>query len=115
MEKVDVTQVLYGFDGKTELETSMRICGLCRQPVGEKKPMTVCHVLTTALNAMEDNERVPFKEQMERYELATRIENNNNPIEFTSEECVKLKELVAKVFKPVVTGQIGNILEGQGD
>lgn len=111
MEKVDVTQVLLDFDGKTELTTSLRICVACRQAVGKKKPMTLRHVLTTALNAIEENERVPFAIQMERYELAKRIENSS-PVELSNAECSMLQTLVSQSYKPVVTGQVGNILEG---
>ena len=109
--KLDVTQNLYELDGDTPLKTSSQICVACRQPLGAGEPMTLRLVLTRALTARGQNEVLAFEEQMERYALAKRI-SADDEVELSIAEAGKLQGLVAAIYAPLVTGQVGDMLEG---
>jgi len=112
--ELNVTQQLFELDGETPMVTSVCVCPACRQPVGEKEAMTVRLALSQALNGQREGERLTFKEQMERYELAKRVKANDI-VELTVQEAGKLQGLLADSFRMIVTGQVGLLLEGSDD
>lgn len=109
--KLDVTQILTKLDG-TPLKTSAQVCVACRQPIDTGEVMTLRLALTRALSYRGPNEQIKFGVQMERYELAKRIQAEDE-VELSIEEAGKLQGLVAAIYGPVITGQVGLLLEGK--
>jgi hypothetical protein len=97
--KIDVTTVMVDLNNEPITD-------------GEGEPLTLRHVLTSALVTLERGERADGGEQFDRYMMARRI-HGRDEIEFSAKEIVKLQERVAIFFAPVVTGQVRLILEGE--
>lgn len=105
---IDVTQVVRNLKGDP-IVTGERFCQMCRQVVGSSRPLTVREALINALEAKAPNEELAFSEQMDRYFLAERVQEEDD-LELASDEAAKLQGLVAKVYGPAVTGPVGILL-----
>ena len=95
--KLDVTRELVNLDDKPILR-------------GEE-PLTLRDVLCNALLSTQPNKPVEGKTQVERYEMALRI-NKGDEVDLTLKEAATLQEQVALFYTPIITGQVWHILEG---
>ena len=108
--KIDVTQQLEELDG-TPMETGRTMCQMCGQVMGKKEPMTVRLALTRALSAtFKDEQDLPGEKKVERFALALRMINEDNP-HLAAEEITLVKKLVGKMFGNVIVGRVWPILD----
>jgi hypothetical protein len=98
MGKINVTQVIKNFD-----DEPMTL---------NNEEMTLRSALTTAL--AKSQEQQAAAKQYELFSLGLRI-SRRDELELTSEERTTLKEACSKVFTPIVTGRVWQILEGLTD
>lgn len=105
--EIDVTQVLMDFD-----DNPIRVggrCATCGQAT-DVEDVTLRQVCLTALNHPANNRQVGFEAQVKRYELAELIHREDTP-DLCASDIAELKELIAGVFTPLVTGRAGGMLE----
>jgi hypothetical protein len=62
---------------------------------------------------LRPDDKLSGKEKAERYILAVKIHTSPKEIDLTVEELAKIKELVGKVFAPLIVGQAWQMLEGK--
>ncbi len=75
-----------------------------------EEPMTLKNPCINALmGAYEDERNLSGEEKVKRYELATKIQAFSE-VEFTPEEAVLVRKLVAKAYSPLVVGQVWKML-----
>lgn len=96
--EVNVAQKLYTLSGETLKQGGDEI--------------TLRDVLEAALLQTAPNQNLSSKDQVERFIKAQMI-HGRDWIQFTSDEIVLLKEQTAKLYAPLVTGQVALILEGE--
>jgi hypothetical protein len=111
--KINVMQEIVQLDGAV-VKTSNAICPTCQRAVGKSEPLTVRLACGKALVYRDPQSNMEFKEQMERGELATRFYQNDE-VELTTLEAGKIQGLVAEIYGPLVTYQVGMILEGASE
>ena len=108
MNKIDVTQTLKNLDG-SDLTDATQICPTCGQAT-EARTWTLRLVLQNVLMAVVRDENPDGAEKALRYALAMRI-HQNDEVELSVEERAKLKDLVGKVYGPLIVGQVWEMLE----
>lgn len=110
--KIKVTQVLKELEGGT-MVTGGNPCPQCGQPLGERKSLTLRLACTRALSSIyRDEQGVSGEKKFERGVLAMKIYNEDT-VDLEAEETVVVKELVAKLYGPIVILQVHNLLEGK--
>ena len=93
--KVNFTKKLRNIDGK---------------PIKDKDgTITLSSISINALLA-QTKEEVEGKEKVEQYDLALKIRDNKDA-DLTVEEIAKIKELVGKIFPPLIVGQTFKMLD----
>jgi len=98
--KLDVTRVLVNLDGK---------------PIQSgDEPLTLRDVLCNALLSSMPNKPIEAKVQVDQYEMALRI-RQEDVLTFSLKEAANFQELVARFYTPLITGQVWHILEGDMD
>ncbi len=108
--KVDVTQKLLDLSGE-EMLIVMQGCPVCGRPVENKGVRTLRNTLTDALNVLyQDEPNLSGQKKFERHLLAVRIHSKDES-EFTAEEIVILKDIVAKRFAPAIMGPVWMLLD----
>lgn len=105
--KIYFLQSLINLDG-SPLETVTAACPACGRAT-EKRTLTLYSVCAEALLAQLRDENPPGEEKARRYQLALKI-TNEDEIELTPEEAVLIRSLVAKVYGPLVVGQVWELL-----
>jgi hypothetical protein len=108
--KIDVTQQLLELDG-TPMVTGKQICRTCGQGVSDKEPLTVRWAATKALTAtFRDEPSLPGDEKVARFHLALKV-TREDQLDLKAEDVVLIKQLVGKMYGPVVVGQVWSILD----
>lgn len=82
--------------------------------VNETKAVIASEVLCIALLQPYTDEQPTAEEKNKRYQIAKRIQaakTSNESTDYTSEEAILMKTLVAKLYAPLVVGQIVDIIE----
>ncbi len=77
------------------------------------RDLTLAMVLEGALLNLSDEDRnISGQEKARRFALAVKIHNaNHKPLELGIEDLVTLKELVGKLYTPMVVGRVFEILD----
>ena len=76
-------------------------------------PSTVRGVAIEALLAIyKDEENLSGEEKMKRWELASKIKADPDPVELAVEEVALLKKLIGKAYGAMIVGQAWKVLEG---
>lgn len=104
--KIKFAQVLRSLDGGT------------MQEMQEGKPdrdMTLGQACINALLTDVPNERQTGTQKFDRFKLAMRIGNEDDPIEVTAENVSLIKERLALVYSTYLVGVAWMILEGDND
>lgn len=76
------------------------------------KDATVARTVSGALVAGIKGEETSPTDAADRYDLAVRLRNSDE-IDLSSEEIALCKKMVAKVYPPIISGQVAKILEGK--
>jgi hypothetical protein len=101
--QVDFNRVLTAINGEE-----------IKEAPNSDKPFTLAIACINALMMpAEEGQRLTGEEQVKRYDLATAIYASTGPLEVTTEQVALAKDLVAKVYGPLVVGQVWKMLEGQ--
>ena len=98
--KIKFTTLMVQLDGKPVKEPSGD---------GETKTLTLGDICTRAL--MSDTEEMDGKKKVDMFNLAMRITGTNKDVEISVEECVLLKNRIAKSMGPLISGQCWNLLD----
>lgn len=77
---------------------------------GEGKSLTAKGVALNALLVSPSGDSSTGEQKAKRYDLALRI-NATPELEVSPEEIVQLKELIGKIYAPLVVGQIYKFLD----
>ena len=108
--KIDVTQQITGLDG-TPMVTGKQICQMCGQVVSKPESMTVRLAAVRSLTAaFRDEQGLPGDQKIARFHLALKITDEDEP-DLQAEDIVLVKELVGKMYGPVVVGRVWAILD----
>ena len=111
--RIDVTQQLRQLNGEP-LANTTEACRLCGRSQ-EETPVILRDILCNALmTSRRDQKAVDGKKQVEQYELALRIQREDE-VELSTQDAGKLQNLVAEIYAPLVTGQVWLILEGDNN
>jgi len=80
----------------------------------KNEPATVRGVAIEALFAtFKDEENLSGEEKLKRWELASKIKINPDPVELKVEEIALLKKLIGKAYGALIVGQAWKVLEGE--
>jgi hypothetical protein len=99
------------------LDVTREITALNGDPVWDGPPetkmkVTVGSAVCNALLANYEEERnLSGKDKVERFTLATKLHGADLPVSITVEEAALIKRLVAKLYGPLVTGQVWNLID----
>lgn len=104
--KVKLNQCLLKIDGEKLYKEIMEGGKL----VETKNEFQLKDVCINALMANIEGDKIDGLEKMKRYLLATKIQKANE-LDLKSEEIVKLKELIGKVYGVLIVGQAYEMLE----
>ena len=108
--KINVTQQLVELDS-TPMITGRQVCQMCGQVIGESMPMTVRLAATRALTAsFRDEQSLAGDEKIARFHLALRLTDEDKP-DLKAEDIVLIKNLVGKMYGPVVVGRVWAVLD----
>lgn len=108
--KIDVTQQIKDLGG-TLMVTSKKVCPVCGEIAGKEEPMTIRLVLTRALVAVYADERsLSGDDKLIRWHLALKIMDSDEP-DLEAKEVVLAKEMIGKMYGPVVVGRTWPILD----
>lgn len=61
---------------------------------------------------MQDDAQADGTKKLQRYKLAKKIQDSAEATEITVEDASMIKELVAKIYGPLVVGNVYELLEG---
>lgn len=78
------------------------------------KNIILYDVCSNALLFNEKDERLEGKEKVRRFKLAHKIYGTKEPVSIEVEDIVLIKELVAKIYSTLITGQVWEMLESGG-
>lgn len=74
-----------------------------------KQPLTL---KTVASNGLLSDQQVDGTEKFARYQLAQKIHGATEGLDLTVEDVAKLKDVIGKVYPPMISGQAWLLLEG---
>lgn len=98
------------------LETTVALKTLAGEDLTNGDSKEVLTVATIACNALlaafEDERNLSGEDKVKRFKLACRIQGADLPVEMTPEEAALIKKLVAKLYGPLVTGQVWELIDG---
>lgn len=102
--KVDFGRIMRTLDGEPLMDGAP----------GKSKHVTVGVAVVNALLMENPDEKVSGTEKVSRFNLARRIQNGEgDSVEVTAEEISTMKDLVGKLYAPIVVGQVWEHLEGK--
>lgn len=82
------------------------------KPVTEKdKKIIIKDVVINALMSVDPQKNIDGTEKFNRYKLAQKIDTKPENCELSSEDIVKIKEVVGQGYGPLVVGFVFNLLE----
>lgn len=105
--KLNTATVLTDLDGLAIQDVYMIVEE--KKRIQKERDLTIGHAISGALVSRMDKELTPT-EVSDRYGLAMGLRNNKE-VTLTSEEVTLCKNVVAKAFQPLISGQIIMILE----
>lgn len=109
IEEDEEVQVVAQSNGKPEVVRQVK---KIFNKDGTVKLVTLKAVCARALTAMfKDEQNLPAEKKVLRFTLAQKVVTAADPIEISSEEVVLLKEVVGKMFAPLIVGQVFGILK----
>ena len=73
-------------------------------------PFTMKKITITALMHPQFNEKESAEEKLKNYELSLKI-SNNNEVDITAEDAVRIKKFVNLSFGPLVIGRMNEFLQ----
>ena len=77
-----------------------------------RKPLTLRRVLINSLTAQfPDEQNLDGETKLTRFELAMKVKNGEEPVDFTPEEVTEMRKLTSKAYGTVIVGQVFNILK----
>ena len=74
---------------------------------------TLKDICMEVLMGMSPDEKVDGKEKYERFKLAMKIGEVKEQIDLKSDDVTKIKELIGKIYSPLIVGQCYDILENK--
>ena len=77
------------------------------------KILTLGDVCSNALLVNFKDENLNGKDKLRRFKLAQKIYGKKEPVSVTAEDIALIKELVAKSYTILVSGQVWELLEGE--
>jgi len=77
----------------------------------ESKDILLYDVCTNALLFNAKDEKLEGKEKMRRFKLAHKIYGTKELVSIDVEDVALIKELVAKIYSTLITGQVWELLE----
>lgn len=107
--KLDTTAPLYDFDGNVLHDT-------IKGPDGKPKDgpaITARKICMDALTVTVPGEEVAGLEKFERGILALKLRDEPSPVEITIDDAKRIKDLVGKLYGPIVVMQLFALLEGK--
>jgi hypothetical protein len=105
--KIKLDQVLVDFEGK-EIQDGKEKASL--------RKLLINALLTPAVEKTPQGlqqEVIEGKEKFERYELARKIKDAKDEIEYKSEDITTLKNCVGKLYNALIVGLVYDMLEGK--
>lgn len=107
--KIYFTQNLVQLDG-SPLEFTTMACPACGRP-RESRPATLRGACANALVAQfQDEQNLSGEEKVKRYQLAMKI-INEDAVDLPAADVALIQKLVAKVYGPLIVGQVWEMLE----
>lgn len=94
----DFSVKMVSLDGKEEL-------------IENGKPLLAKQIVCNALLGSYEDEKLSGEDKVRRYLLAQKIYNSDSTVEVSSEDISLLKQLVAKLYTPLIVGQVYQLLE----
>jgi len=79
----------------------------------EKSPIKLSTICINALMSNKQNEDISGEEKVSRYILASKIKQSKGLCEVSSEEIVKIKQLIGTFMSTMIVGASFNLLEGK--
>ncbi len=81
---------------------------------GSTEPFCLRDAIIQALLSWDPNDRsVTGDDKDKQFKLYRKVLDNPDEVDFTSEEIVRLKELIGKGYGPLIVGQTWEMLEGK--
>jgi hypothetical protein len=77
----------------------------------DDKVVTLETIAVGALMMALPNDTTPGPEKVQRFKLAQRIDGSDTAIDVTAEEITMLKDLIGKLYTPLVVGRAYELLE----
>lgn len=109
--KVDVTRKLMTLSGEPIPVPGTPPCEACGRPQANGQDMLLRDAITDALmGTYNDEEGVDGKVKFERYQLALKVQGEDEP-ELTIQDAALVQDLVARMYAPLVCGQVWLMLE----
>ncbi len=103
--KIEFAQVLCAMDGDPMQEEDPR-------NQGKTRDLTLGRLCINALLSEFPNEQQSGAQKFDRFKLAMRIGNEEDPIEITAEDIALIKERVGKAYSAYAVGTVWTVLEG---
>jgi hypothetical protein len=76
---------------------------------GTNEKLTLADVAINALLSLED--KTSGEEKFKRYALSKKIHENTNSVDLKVEEITLIKEMIGKIYAPLIVGQTWDMLE----
>jgi len=97
-----------------KINFNVRIKNLKDEPLKDKgKEFMLFDVCTNALLFNEQNEKLEGKEKLRRLKLSRKIYGVKEPVSIEVEDVALIKELVARIYSTLISGQAWELLEGE--
>ena len=77
----------------------------------DKKSLTLRAIFIQALLDPEQSRSLSGEEKLERHDFAVEIKSTKSHYDFNDNNVKKLKDLVGKIFTPLIVGQVWPILD----
>ena len=100
MLKLDVTNKIIGIDGEA----------LKASPTDDAEVSLKSIMVNAVLGQYKGEEELSGEKKIERYLLATKIQECSGEFEFSSSDVVLIKSLVNKMYGPYIVGVVWSLL-----
>ena len=105
--KLDVSQVLKGYDGKPIKKAGVSEQGL---QVVTKEVLTLKDVISNALNAADDNKASSAEDKLKSFNISLATWSNKE-LDLPVEDVAFIKAKVLKIYNPLICGRVAEILD----
>lgn len=96
---------------KIDLTHELRLLGGDVLKDQKNKTLTLRGILTNALLDPQQSKEIDGEEKAERFNLALEISSSKKFYELSIDDAKTVKDLVGKIFAPLIVGQVWPILE----